>query len=249
MNLRIAPRKLVCLLALAAALPPAFAAERKPPAAKTIDSGSFGIFVNGKRVATETFTIEQTADGSVTKSELKAEAGDVKAVQTSELQLSSVGNLRRYAWNEVSPGKAQATVEPQDEQMLMQRVVLGPNEKPIDQPFLLPASTAILDDYFFIQRELLAWRYLGAGCRPTPGDMQCKLSPAEFPALIPRQHLSLRVRMAYLGPETVVVRGEPRQLNRFHLQGEGMDWALWLDENNKLIRVVIAADKTEIVRD
>jgi len=245
MKLRIAPRKLVCLLVLAL---PAFAADRKP-AAKTVDAGSFGIFVNGKRVATETFTIEQVGEGSVTKSELKAEAGEVKAVQTSELQLSGAGNLRRYTWNEVSPGKAQATVEPQDEQMLMQHVVLGPNEKPMDQPYLLPSSTAILDDYFFVQRELLAWRYLGAGCRPTPGDTQCKLSPAEFPALIPRQHLSVRVRMGYAGTETVTVRGEKRQLSRFNLQGEGMDWALWLDENYKLIRVVIAADNTEVVRD
>lgn len=247
--MRIAPRKLACLILVAAAVLPASAGDRKPPAtAKTVDSGSFGIFVGGKRVATETFTIEQIGDSSITKSEFKVDAADVKAVQTAELQLSSTGDLQRYTWNEVSPSKAQATVEPQD-QVLVQRLVTGPNEKPIEQPYLLTASTVILDDYFFSQRELLAWRYLGAGCHPAAGQTQCKLTRTQFPALVPRQHTSVLVSMEYVGPETVTLRGAPRQLSRFKLQSDGVDWALWLDENYKLVRIVIAADNTEVVRD
>lgn len=247
--MRIAPRKLACLIVLAAAVLPAFAGDRKAPATgKTVDSGSFGIFVSGKRVATETFTIEQIGEASVTKSELKAEAGEAKAVQTSELQLSSTGDLQRYTWNEVSPGKAQATVEARD-QLLVQRVVTAPNEKPIEQPYLLTPSTVILDDYFFTHRELLAWRYLGAGCHPAPGQTECKLSRTQFAALVPRQHTSVLISMEYVGTETVTVRGAQRQLSRFNLLGDGVDWALWLDENYKLIRINIAADNTEVVRD
>jgi hypothetical protein len=249
MNFELAPRQFACLIVLTAAILPASAAESKQPSrGKMVDSGSFGVFVNGKRVATETFTIEQVGDGSLTKSEFKAEAGETKAVQTSELQLSSSGDVRRYTWNELSPGKAQATVEPQQD-LLVQRLVTGPTEKPIEQPYLLRASTVILDDYFFSQRELLVWRYLGAGCHPAPGQAQCKLSRTEFPALVPRQHTSLLVSMEYIGTEMVTVRGSQRQLNRFKLTAEGVDWTLWLDQNYKLIRISIAGDKTEVLRD
>ena len=246
--MRIAPRKLACLVLLLALLP-AFAEDRKPPApGKTVDSGSFGVFVNGKRVATETFTIEQLGEASVTKSEFKIDAADPKSVQTSELHLSNSGDLRRYVWNELSPNKASSTVEPQ-EQLLVQRVVMTPGDKPFEQPYLLPASTVILDDYFFSQRELLAWRYLGAGCHPKPGETGCKLARIQFPALVPRQHTSVLVSMEYAGPETVSVRGAQRQLSRFNLQGDGVDWALWLDENNRLVRILISTDNTEVVRD
>jgi hypothetical protein len=139
-------------------------------------------------------------------------------------------------------------VEPQG-QLLIERVVGEPTVKPVEQPYILPASTAILDDYFFIHRELLAWRYLGADCKATPGQSGCKLPRAQFGALIPRQRTSLLVSMEFVGPETVTIRGQQRRLNRFNLQGDGMDWALWLDDTYKLIRIVIASNGTEVLRD
>ena len=39
----------------------------KEPDQTAVDSGSFGIFVNGKRTATERFSVEQSADGSLVK--------------------------------------------------------------------------------------------------------------------------------------------------------------------------------------
>ena len=47
--------------------------------------GSFGIFVNGKRVGTEKFKIQQRGDPSVTTSELKMQQGAYKASQKSEM--------------------------------------------------------------------------------------------------------------------------------------------------------------------
>ncbi|MBZ5567950.1 MAG: hypothetical protein LAN64_08880 [Acidobacteriia bacterium] len=227
-----------------------FAADKKAaaPVGNVVDSGSFGIFVHGKRVATEKFQIEQMADMSVAKSEFKVEEGATKAVQTAELVIAPNGDLRRYTWNELSPTKAQTTIEPQD-RFLVQHISTGPTVKPIDQPYILPPSTVILDDYFFSQREVLAWRYLAANCRPEPGSPACKLQPAQFGALIPRQRTSLLVNIAYVGLETVNVHGQKRELSRFNLQSEGMDWGLWLDKNYKLIRIYIAADATEVVRD
>jgi hypothetical protein len=224
-----------------------FAADKKTaaPAGKMVDSGSFGVFANGKRVATETFQIEQMPDSSVVRSEFKT--ADGKAVQTAELVMAANGDLRRYTWNESSPGKASSVIEPQN-QLLTQHFSSGPTDKPVDQPYILPASTVILDDYFFSHREVLVWRYLGGNCRPDATGV-CKLPRAQFGALIPRQRTSMLVNVEYLGRETSNVHGEKRELNRFNLQSDGLDWGLWLDNDYKLIRVYIAADAIEVVRD
>ena len=240
------------LLALFAASLLCFAADKKDKKnavpANVVDSGSFGIFVKGQRIATEKFEIAQQGDGSITRSELKVD-GATKAAQKFELQLSGNGDLRHYAWNELSPGKAQATVDP-DQNLLVERLVPSPQEKPIEQPFILPTSTAILDDYFFSQRELLTWRYLGSNCSQTPGgQVACKLTKSQFGVLIPRQRASVLVTVEFTGKENVTIRGQQVQLNRFNLQGEGMDWAMWFDDAHKLQRVVIASDFTEVVRD
>jgi hypothetical protein len=245
--MRLAQRfALLFIIAIAAA---GLAADKKPaaPAGKMVDSGSFGVFVNGKRVATEAFQIEQMPDSSVVRSEFKTEDGS-KAVQTAELVITANGDLRRYTWNESSPGKASSVIEPQD-QFLIQHINTGPADKPIDQPYILPPSTVILDDYFFSHREVLVWRYLAANCRPDPRTGACNLARAQFGALIPRQHTSMLVNLEFVGRETVNVHGQSRELSRFNLQGDGLDWGLWLDNNHMLIRIYIAADAIEVVRD
>lgn len=218
-------------------------------AAKThvVDSGSFGVFVNGRRVATETFQIQQQADGSIANSELKADDGSSMAKQKAELLIAGNGNLRRYTWHELSPGKAQDTVEP-SEQFLIEHIAPNPPEKPQDQPFLMPISTTILDDYFFSHRQILAWRYLAESCGGTirPG---CKLPRAQYGIIIPRQRTSATVSLEYAGTEQVVIRGTERTLSRFNLVSEGDEWALYFDENFKMLRIVIAAQNTEVLRD
>jgi hypothetical protein len=242
------PGKLALLFLMAMSVS-GFAADKKTTAAagKLVDSGSFGVFVHGKRVATETFQIEQMADSSVIKSEFKTDGGANQAMQTAELVISTNGDLMRYMWNESSPGKATAMIEPQN-QFLVQHINGGPTVKMIDQQYILPSSTVILDDYFFSQREVLAWRYLAANCRPDGGG-GCRLGRAQFGALIPRQRTSMLVNMEFIGRETITVHGKKRELSRFNLQGDGMDWGLWLDDSNMLIRVYVAAEATEVVRD
>lgn len=238
----------VCSAVLLTALAAGAAGPKKPSDIKEVDSGSFGIFVGGKRVATETFRIQQSPEMSTLKSEIRVEEGD-KATQTSELQISPSGDLKHYEWHATSPEKADAVIEPQD-QMLVERMTAGEG-KPIEQPFILPGSTVVLDDYFFSQRELLAWRYLATSCRPEKaGSKQCQLAKSQFGVLVPRQRTSLMVTMEYVGKEKIAVRGKEMELSRFNLQTEGTnDWALWLDDDYRLIRVLIAADNTEVVRD
>ncbi|HWR34677.1 MAG TPA: hypothetical protein VN622_02265 [Clostridia bacterium] len=224
-----------------------FGADKKQRAeSPVVDSGSFGIFVGGRRVATETFTIKQQPDVSIATSELKVDDGKVKATQTSRLELTPSGTLRKYEWRELSPGKSQATVEPSD-QFLVERTVV--NNKTVEQPFLVPASSMVLDDYFFSHREILAWRYLGSTCKVPPGGTSCELPKSQFGIVVPRQRTAAMISIEFKGREQVNIRGQEMQLSRFNLEADGGNWAMWLDSNHKLIRIVIDSDGTEVVRD
>ena len=215
-----------------------------------VDSGSFGIFRDGKRVATETFSIQQQPGGSVANFQLKMDDGSKQPAQTSDMELGGSGELRRYEWHQASPDKAEAVVTPSDP-FLIEHLVSGPDAKPVQQPFLVPASTVILDNNFFVHREVLLWRYLAADCHPESGNLQCQKGPVEFGVLVPQDRSSLRVRLELVGKEKVNIRGAERDLLRLNLSGEGFTWALWVDDHDqfKLMRVAIPADNTEVVRD
>ncbi len=235
------------VLLLAGSLHPRAASGKKPPPGKEVDSGSFGIYVGGKRVATETFHIEQLPDMSVAKSEIKLEDG-TKASQTAELQLTPTGDLKHYQWNELSPERAEATVEPQD-QFLVEHMSFSTG-KPLEQPYILPPSTMVLDDYFFSHREILLWRYLATACRPEAGSGRCPLAKSQFGVLVPRQRTSMVVTVEYIGRDKINLHGKDVEVSHFTLQAEGAsDWALYVDDHYKLVRVVIAGDNTEVTRD
>src|SRR6266404_8559353 len=184
----------------------ALAKEKGGPGQK-VDSGSFGVFMNGRRVGTETFSITQNPNGSVIQSEFKAEGSAGQAVQNSELQLTGTGEIRRYEWKELSPGKAQSVVIPND-QLLTQKWSAGPQEKEQEQPYLIPASTTILDDYFFVHREVLAWKYLASTCRTEKGQVpQCPLKQrVQFGTLNPHQHSSAPLSAEFLGREKLTLK-------------------------------------------
>lgn len=222
--------------------------DNKAKEGQMVDSGTLGVFVNGHRVATESFSIQQNATGSVITSQFKTDEGE-KAVQNSDLQLTPNGEIRKYEWKELSPGRAQATVAPNND-FLMEHISKTPEEKPEEQPFLLPASTNILDDYFFIHREVLIWRYLATACRQEKGEVQCPAGQkTQFGALNPHQRSSLPITVEFTGRDKITIRGSERELNKFMLRSEGGDWTMWLDNQFKLQRILIPSDNTEVVRD
>jgi hypothetical protein len=235
----------VLLLAASALARPAKNGSKD--ASHVVDSGTFGVFVNGQRVATETFSIEQDATGSVVTSQFKSAPGVDDASQSSELQLASNSSLVKYEWKELSPDRVEAVVAP-DGNFLMERTNAPGQKKPQEQPFLLPPSTVILDDYFFVDREILAWKYLATSCRRDNGQLQCPVNrPTQFGALNPHSRSSMMVSVEFAKREAVTIGGKQRELNRFTLRNEGDEWSLWLDDQFKLIR--IDAGNTQVVRD
>jgi len=238
----------LCLLAASSAAV-ASGKDDKAPTAQNVDSGSFGVFMNGRRVATETFSVHQSGTGSSIVSEFKSEAGADKADQRSEWQMSPNGDLRKYEWKEVSPGQSQAMVVPNQE-FLTERFRASPQDKELEQPFMLPASSSLLDDYFFVQREVLVWKYLASSCKQDKGALQCPLKQrVQFGALNPHSRSSISVTLEFAGREKVTIRGAEVEMNRLDLKGESGTWTLWVDDQYKLQRILIQGENTEVVRD
>jgi hypothetical protein len=213
---------------------------------QTVDSGSFGVFVRGQRVVTETFSVHQENGISIVKSQLQ-ESGNSSSAQKSELDMTASGELVRYDW---SDGNGSLQVTPKNE-FLLEKITTTASSKSAEQPFLMPSTSAILDNNFFIDREILAWRYLATNCHTDNGALKCQKGPLEFGVLVPQDRTSMRVRMELVGPEKVTIRGTEREFLRLDLKGETFTWALWVDDKDqfKLMRVLIADDNTEVVRD
>jgi hypothetical protein len=219
----------------------------KEPAGQMVDSGSFGVFMNGQRVATETFSIQQSGGASTTSAQVKEEGGS-GASQSSELQVNAAGAVIRYEWRELSPGKSALVIVPNNE-FLIERITQNPGDKPAEQPFLMPNTSIVLDNNFLIHRQVLAWRYLASSCVHEGGPMRC--GPAQFGAIVPQERTSTRVNVQPVGEEKVKIRDTERQLLRINIKSDDDEWALWLDpqDHYKLLRVVKAGANTEVLRD
>ena len=257
MKLRLSYRLLVFTMAfmmaltwcLAASAAPVPKEKEKEHEGKNVDSGAFGVFQNGHRVGTETFSIYQTSNGSVINSEFKTE-NTPPDVQTSEMQLTASGDVRRYEWKELSPEKGESVVLPNSD-FLTQKWSTGPQEKEHEQPYLLPASTTILDDYFFVHREVLAWKFFGQACKQEKGQVpQCPLKQrVQFGTLNPHQHSSAPLSAEFLGREKLTLKNGQQELIRLELKNDAGTWQLWLDDQFKVMRMAIVGENTVVDRD
>ena len=83
------------------------------------------------------------------------------------------------------------------------------------------------------------------------GKTQCPLSPAEFGVIVPQERSSMRVSLQLVGKEKVKVGSADRDLLRVNLKDDSGEWALWLDDQNmfKLVRILVASNNTEVLRD
>jgi hypothetical protein len=161
--------------------------------------------------------------------------------------MTGSGELIRYEW---SDSNGSLVVTPKDE-FLIEKITTAGSAKPAEQPYLMPNTSAILDNNIFVHREVLAWRYLKTNCGSESGEFRCKKEPVEFGVLVPQDRTSMRVRLELVGREKVTIRGTERELLRLDLLGEAFAWHLWVDDKDqfKLVRVVIADENTEVVRD
>jgi hypothetical protein len=244
-SVEITRAALIVAACLLASLPLSAGKPKTPPTpqAKVVDEGTFSVIINGNRVATETFSIKQNAQGSVSKSQLKVED---KPTQDCEMTMAANGNLIRYEWNDLKMTKGKNVVEPSNDFLIEHYAT--PEGKIGDQPFLMPTSSIILEDAFFSHRELLLWRYFAASCGKGDGK-SCEFAKAQYGTVIPRQRISSMVTIEYVGMDKVTLKGTPKDLSKFKIVTEGPDWFAWVDENFKLQKIAVPEDGTEVIRD
>jgi len=240
------------------------AGEKDKPAPKLepriVDSGSFGIYLDGKRVGTETFKIEQKSDYSVATATIKMDDGKTQAEQSAEMEINPNGDLRSYIWRSTVPAHEEASVEPEN-QLLMEHL-LPADQKKLDFPHILPLSTSILDDNFFSQREILMWRYLATACQ-LKNNRPISCGPGTYGVLVPHQHASFNATLELKGMEKISVKGALRDLNKIVLKtGEPQrvdvtshhsdpdpEWVMWVDDDLKLIKIAVPGSTIEVIRD
>jgi hypothetical protein len=71
----------------------------------------------------------------------------------------------------------------------------------------------------------------------------------KLPVLNPHQQSSLLVTIEFIGEQKLKMNGREQHFKTFKFDGEASAWVLWFNGENKLVRVVIAAENTEVVRD
>jgi hypothetical protein len=113
----------------------------------------------------------------------------------------------------------------------------------------MPHSTPILDDNFFLHREILMWRFLAAGCTSKPEGLQCSTAPQQFGVLVPTQHLAEKVTIDFKDREKISLKGKQVECSAFNLHTEESDWVVFLDNQEKMVRIVGSASGLEVVRD
>ncbi len=220
--------------------------KEKKPGSKVWDAGSFGIFMNGKRIGTEKFNIEQRSDVNIATSEIKVDDGNTKATQTAEMQITPKGELRSYVWRATVPQKEESSVEPKDE--LLVEHVSPADQKKIDVPHILPVNTVILDDNFFSQRELLVLRYLATGC-VWKQDQGRVCGPSHFGILVPHQHAAGEAVIDLVGQDKITVKGQSIAVNKMTLNTDGTVWVLWVSDDFKILKMAVPDSNVEVVRD
>jgi len=246
-------KKAILMVALLAVMASAWATgqrknkatPQKAPSGHTADSGSFGIFLDGKRIGTETFRIEEGTDVSIATSEIKVDDGTTKAEQSSEMRVDGNGNLRYYRWRSTLPAKEETVVEAKDD-LLMEHITPA-DQKKLDLPHILPTSTTILDDNVFSHREILAWRYMATSCKLEQGSRSCWRSV--FGVLVPHQHLAVNASVELVGRNVTKIRGVEQELNQLKVDTGGGLWLIWIDDKLKVQKMAVPTDKVEIVRD
>lgn len=212
--------KHLCVLLLAATA--AWASDQKAP--NVADSGSFVISVNGRRVAVEKFSMKQATTGNSVSSTLEFDDGKTKAQQEAELELGPDGALKKYTWQEKSPGKARITAEPQDKSFVAvrQKGSDADNGKETMHP-LDVSAVSIIDTNFYSHVEVMMWRYMALSCR----DKKC--AAQKLPIFVPYQELSQLFTVSYTGNDYVPTQTGRVEMSRFKVETENGNMDVWMD--------------------
>ena len=146
------------------------------------------------------------------------------------------------------PGKAQSAVVPNAD-FLTQKWKGTPQKKNRSNPICFRFRPASWTN-FFVQRELLAWKFLGQSCKQDKGQLECPLKQlAQFGTLNPHQHAPAPLSMEFLGREKISTKTGQQDLLKLELKTDASTWQLWLNDQFKVMRMVVVGENTQVDRD
>jgi hypothetical protein len=196
---------------------------------ETVAAGSFGVFIPGQRAATETFTIRQQANTSTIKAQLQQTSVADPVSQKSNLEITANGGGLRYEWSQSSV--ASLAVLPNN-QFLLEKISTPSSSKPAERPFLMANTSFILDNNFFVHREVLVWRYLATSLEARRQQFPVPTGSGKFRSTCSSGPELDAGAPGTGGQEKIQVRRTDRDLMRVNLKDDDFDSALGLDEQD-----------------
>jgi hypothetical protein len=198
----------------------------------TLDEGGFRVSVNGRDVATETFSIRQTGTGAgaiiIAQGRVTLDGNGIDPL-TASLELAPAG-VRAY----------QVEVTGEQPQRIAGRIVGGRFSARIRSPageamreYLASEGAILLDDgvahhYYFLARR--------------------GFDAASVPVLIPRQSRQVAASVSAGTAAPVEIAGRSVPATRFTVNAGGVERRVWADAEGRILRVEIPAQGYIAVR-
>jgi hypothetical protein len=66
---------------------------------------------------------------------------------------------------------------------------------------------------------------------------------------VPHTASPITISIEYKGIEKINIKGTELSLRRFDLDVDDVIWSMWMDDNYKLLRILVPSSNTEVLRD
>jgi hypothetical protein len=215
------------------ALLPVVAAAPAGAQVVTVDEGSFTVTRGGARVGREEFRIVRQPAGAGTSYMARATVAHGDRRIAPALQTDAEGAPERYQVEVRRGGSVEQRVSAQASGTHFRAQTVS-DVGEAAREFLLDPGSVVVDDDVFHQYYFLVRRAAGG---------------ARVAVLAPRRGAQDVVVTAAGVNDRVTVGGRSLEARHFVLTGPGGRRDVWADEQGRVLRVVLAADGTEAVRD
>ncbi|MFV2006017.1 MAG: hypothetical protein ACC667_01145 [Longimicrobiales bacterium] len=199
----------------------------------TLDEGAFVIDVNGRQVATETFRIRRSGQGSaavvIAQATLSFTGGDIESITTL---LQARGRDLELTGYQARVSTGEVTRLRDNGQRLEAVTTSGAGQR--EREYRGGPQVVVLE-------ELLAHHYYFLGNRARPEQTTVSI-------IVPRAGSQARGSLVQGNVETVQVAGTRVSAQRLTLDVRGSKHDFWVDQQNRVLRVEIAADAYVAVR-
>ncbi len=226
----IVSRSLPRLLAAAILL---FGAEVTLGQTATLDEGAFVIDVNGRQIGTETFRIRRSGQGDaavvIAQATLKLNSGDIESVTTL---LQALGRDMTLTGYQVRVSTDEVTRLTQAGQRLEAVTTSSTGQR--EREYRGGPQAVVLEEH-------MAHHYFFLGHRAGP-------APSSLSVIVPRSGEQARGTLVQGGVEQVQVAGTQVSAQRLTLDVGGTVHVIWVDQQNRVLRVEIAATNYIAVR-